>query len=360
MPQRLDTGVFIKKSIAKFGQFLDYSLVEYKTSRKLVCLICPTHGKFTQKPNTHFNSKRPCPKCSKGVLSTAQFIKRAKKIHGKKFNYQQSIYISYKVDINITCIKHGVFLVDPARHLGAINGGCLKCAPNVAGTLNEFIKKSVAKHGYIYNYSLVKYKNNTHKIKIICDVHGVFHQSPANHYKYGCLKCSGKHLKSNKSFIDECIIVHKNAYNYSKTQYKGSFKKVAVICDKHGEFKILATNHLHGERGCPKCSCRISKNEIRWLDSLNIPNGPQYRNVYIKLDGKRYYVDGFNPDTQTVFEFNGDYWHGNPDIYNSNDIHPVAKITFGELWNRTISKQNHLKKHGYKIISIWESEFLAE
>lgn len=46
------------------------------------------------------------------------------------------------------------------------------------------------------------------------------------------------------------------------------------------------------------------------------PNG-EYR---IEGVGK---VDGFCEQTNTVYEYHGDYWHGNPDIYiNKMNIIP--------------------------------------
>jgi len=56
----------------------------------------------------------------------------------------------------------------------------------------KFIEKSKKIQGDRYDYSLVKYINNTTKVKIICKTHGVFEQSPASHTKSpgcGCPKC---------------------------------------------------------------------------------------------------------------------------------------------------------------------------
>ena len=47
--------------------------------------------------------------------------------------------------------------------------------------LKIFIEKSKKIHNSKYDYSLVKYVNNTTKVKIICPVHGVFEQTPASH-----------------------------------------------------------------------------------------------------------------------------------------------------------------------------------
>jgi len=41
-------------------------------------------------------------------------------------------------------------------------------------TLEDFIVRSERIHRNKYDYSLVDYKNNSTKVKIICDIHGVF------------------------------------------------------------------------------------------------------------------------------------------------------------------------------------------
>ena len=70
----------------------------------------------------------------------------------------------------------------------------------------RFIKK----HGYKYDYSLVKYKNNHTKIEIICKEHGVFTQIPNSHLNNGCPKCVGLQKKTTNEFIVDAIAVHKN------------------------------------------------------------------------------------------------------------------------------------------------------
>ena len=58
----------------------------------------------------------------------------------------------------------------------------------------EFIEKAKKVHNNKYDYSLVKYKNSTTKIKIkiICPIHGIFMQPPITHYKSGC-QCYSSH-----------------------------------------------------------------------------------------------------------------------------------------------------------------------
>ena len=68
--------------------------------------------------------------------------------------------------------------------------------------------------------------------------------------------------KTTEDFINEARKVHGEKYDYSKTEYKGIFEKVTVICPVHGEFEQTAHNHLRGN-GCPKCS------DNRWATIKN-------------------------------------------------------------------------------------------
>lgn len=291
-------------------------------------------------------------------ITTDHFIKKSKDFHGDKFDYTNCIYINDKTKVEIICKEHGSYITLPASHIRHSTGGCALCAGNFQYTNDDFIKKAKLFHGSKYDYSLVHYLSNNDYVKIICPIHGVFEQIPTNHYKYGCLACSGKEMKSKEDFILESNIVHFNKYDYNQVDYQGMFTKVKILCKQHGEFNQIPTNHLHGRRGCPKCSKRISKNETLWLDIIGLPNDAEHRNVYIKIGDIKYFVDGFDSQTKTIYEYNGDYWHGNLSIYKAEDIHPDIKVSFQVLWNKTESKRIALEKAGYKVISIWESDFL--
>ena len=108
--------------------------------------------------------------------------------------------------------------------------------------------------------------------------------------------------------------------------------------------------------GCPKCASSVSKMETRWLNSLNIPE--EYRQKTIKINNRNYKVDAYNPTNNTIYEFYGDYWHGNPKVYHTTDINNHSKKTFGFLYRKTIEREFDLKSKGYHIKSIWQSDFL--
>ena len=59
-----------------------------------------------------------------------------------------------------------------------------------------------------------------------------------------------------------------------------------------------------------------------------------------------------------IIEYNGDYWHCNPQIYSSDYIHKTTKLTAAEIWKKDADKINTAKKYGYDVLVVWESEYL--
>jgi hypothetical protein len=72
-------------------------------------------------------------------------------------------------------------------------------------------------------------------------------------------------------------------------------------------------------------------------------------------------ADGFDPLINTVYEFYGDYWHGNPrDKRGPNHLNKKKGQTFKELYEKTILREKILLSYGYKLITIWEMDWDIE
>ena len=118
--------------------------------------------------------------------TTKEFINKAQKIHGDKYDYSLVEYIGSFSKVKIICKKHGEFIQMPNKHL--CGRGCPKCGKRLS--TEEFIKSVKKIHINKYDYSLVKYYDSFTKVKIICPIHGIFEQSPVNHSQgSGCQKC---------------------------------------------------------------------------------------------------------------------------------------------------------------------------
>jgi len=106
-----------------------------------------------------------------------------------------------------------------------------------------------------------------------------------------------------------------------------------------------------------------SKICIEWLETIMknenifIQHGNNGGEITIKSNKKLFKFDGYCKETNTVYEFMGDFYHGNPKLYNQNDINPVNKKTFGELYSETLKRLELIKNEGYNIITIWESDY---
>jgi len=301
-------------------------------------------------------------------LTTDEFIKKAKLVHGDKYDYSLFVYNGAKIKGTIICKNHGKFLQCSNDHLNGV--GCPACGIEkrtilISSNLEKFINHSKLihknklhspKNGYDYSKSI--YVNNYTKTTIICPIHGEFLQTPHQHLGgKGCLKCwlnylSINRLNNTQFFIKKSQKIHKNVYDYSQSNYIGSGEKIKIICPKHGPFYQTAGHHTNGS-GCQKCVNVISKPETEFLDYLHIPNTKENRQKRINL----FRIDGFDSKTNTIYEFLGDYWHGNPKKFNHNDINTHAKKTFGELYQFTLNKFKILKENGYTIKYIWWSDW---
>lgn len=220
----------------------------------------------------------------------------------------------------------------------------------------EFISKAKLLHGNKYDYSMCIYEKSLLKIIIGCHIHGKFYQTPNNHLSgKGCPSCKLDYLSRIKSrtkedFINIAKQMYGDRYLYEFVDYVNSKHKIEIICPSHGKFYQIPNDHLSGH-GCPTCHHRISKSEIKFLDYVGICHNNTQKYI------KPYKVDGYDPKTNTIYEYLGDYYHGNPEIFDSNDYNQKCKKSYGELYQITLGKLTTLKQRGYIVKYIWETDW---
>ena len=91
-----------------------------------VIITCPIHGDFTQRPNNHYMGAG-CPECHHNKrCDTNTFIKKARAIHGNKYDYSKVNYTNNKTKVLIICPIHGKFEQTPDKHLRG--QGCPGCS----------------------------------------------------------------------------------------------------------------------------------------------------------------------------------------------------------------------------------------
>lgn len=242
-------------------------------------------------------------------------------------------------------------------------------------TVDEFITKARAVHGLKYDYSQVVYENNRTPISIICHTHGPFLQKANSHLdlKTGCpacgrIKCDSGRSLSQQEFVARANIAHNDRYDYTKTIYTHNNHLVTITCPTHGDFIQRAYDHIKGNgrsTGCPRCgNLGISNKAIRWLNTIaqadkiyiqHALNGGEY-----KIPGTRFKADGFCAETNTVYEFYGDRWHGNLSVFTETDkCHPFSDKSAKQLHDDTIVRECLIRDCGYIVITTWEADFDA-
>ena len=223
---------------------------------------------------------------------TKEFIEKAKKIHGDKYDYSNVEYKNSITKVCIKCPEHGEFWQSPKYHLRG--SGCYQCGinklkqkrpyvpkPSKRLKKDDFIERAIEIHGNKYDYSKANCVNATTKVSIICPEHGEFWQTPMNHLKgHGCPYCSGNAKLSTKTFVDRAYKIHGDRYDYSKVEYKNANTKVCIICPEHGEFWQVPHAHLDGQ-GCPICkgekiSLKKRKSEDKFIEEANKVHGDKY------------------------------------------------------------------------------------
>jgi hypothetical protein len=118
---------FIQNAKLIHNDKYDYSLVKYINDENNVKIICSIHGEFEQLPKYHIRGNG-CKKCSDDIkrLDTDNFIMRAKKIHGNKYDYSLVKYVGAFDKVKIICPTHGEFEQKASEHINN-NRGCPFC-----------------------------------------------------------------------------------------------------------------------------------------------------------------------------------------------------------------------------------------
>ena len=175
-----------------------------------------------------------------------EFIKKAQLVHNNKFEYSLVDYVGSKINVRIICPIHGEFLQRPNDHLCGY--GCRKC---------QYVKTSL------------------------------------------------ENKFSNETFINKSNLIHNNKFDYSLVEYNGYEKKVKIICNKHGVFMQSPHAHLQGT-GCPYCKeSRGEKKIAEILIKYNIPFQRQYSFKDLFGDLNLLVFDFYLPEHKILIEFDG-------------------------------------------------------
>lgn len=291
-------------------------------------------------------------------LTTDEFVKRAKLIHGDKYDYKDTVYTTSQNEIVIICKKHGAFKQKAAVHLRG--SGCPKCADERTGdrcrhTTEDFVAKAISIHGDKFDYTNTVYVDAKTPVKVFCKTHGFSWQLPNNHLKgHGCELCARENTrklntKTTEKFIEDARKIHGDKYGYENVKYINCSTPVSICCKKHGYFEQLPTYHLQG-CGCPECwkedlSAKMLMNTESFIEKAKRIHGDKYDyslvnykssdcKVMIKCD--KHGVFEQDPTNHLMGQGCPQCWNERRNelhAYNTKDFIEKAKKVHGDLYD---------------------------
>lgn len=155
-------------------------------------------------------------------------------------------------------------------------------------------------------------------------------------------KTSKLKTKTTNEFIQDAVRLYgKDKFDFSETTYEKSSSKVTVKCNECGRyFSIEANSFLQGH-GCPFHNCNSSIMEKELTEFVKGLGFECISNDRTIINGGKE-IDCLIPSKKIAIEFDGLYWH--------NELN---KDKFYHL-----SKTNECAKNGYRLIHIFEDEWI--
>ena len=287
---------FIKWLPDQYTLVGDY--INNDTKVKIHCSTCNSTVQYL--PDDRYENRKIQCKCTTNPMNNHRvLLKNKNREEAQQYfidNYDNFIAITNEDKQNgnkyyIKCIEHDITIeLKYTKHYYMQNKTniCPKCRVN--GTLSDrelnFINTSSNVHNNKYDYSLVKYINNTTKVDIICPIHGKFEQTPLDHIQgHGCKKCS-HHLGISESELIE--FMDDNNINYI-----------------HGDRKLIAPKEI--DILIPDFKFGIEYNGIFW-------------HSYEMLNDKKYHLN----KTESLEKSGYQLFH----IFENEYIDPVKR----EIW----------------------------
>ena len=174
----------------------------------------------------------------------------------------------------------------------------------------------------------------------------------------GCPGCRDRRSSETRSELHSVFLdwIWKNRPGelFLLEKYRTSHTKIKVLWDNCFHITEIMPYSIKEGNGCNKCSNNISKASQEWLNKIEKENNIILKREYkFNPNNKKQKADGYDPVTNTIYEFYGDYWHGNPNtkkIFKNKNFHKLKH-------KKTLEREELIKKLGYSLITIWENDY---
>ena len=119
------------------------------------------------------------------------------------------------------------------------------------------------------------------------------------------------------------------------------------------------TRRLVEDNFKPKSSIKMAIEWVEWVahkERIHIRH--QLNNTEKRIGDRKLPVDGFNAQTQTVYQFHGCFWHGHDCSLNrGKEMNDKRKKPMVELLEETRAHTEYIRSKGYTVVEMWECEW---
>ena len=289
-------------------------------------------------------------------LTTEEFIKKAKSIHGDKFDYVNSTYINAKTKIEIKCKKHSNIFFQNSNNHFLSKFPCKECNLEnkrllFSSNIEEFKTYMIKKYGNTLSFEKAIYKNARTDIILVCKKHKLELKKAPYEFKIStCHMCSKENIDDVRSskqikLINEYVssfggkLISKKYVN-NETDLKFKCKKGHVFFESWSDVK-------NSMRWCKECVPNrhigetLTRMILEYLINCKLPSS------YLKsMDGLQ--LDGYCKERKIAFEYQG-YQH-----FSEVNHYHYSKNQFKAQIKRDSFKKELCKKNRITLIEIFE------
>lgn len=419
MPKKLTQEECISRMIQTHGAKYDYSLVIFINSKTKIDIICPIHGTFTQIPEAHY-SGQGCPNCrltkitetnikKHGVKWNSQIptkIEKTKQTNLERYGHENIAQGKLKEKVEQTNLerygghprknkqvqekqkvtnldRYGVehFTNQQKREqtnlerYGFINPlqnqeiyekskhiKLEKYGDEYYTNRDKYAQTCLGRYGVSSVLSIPSIRANILKTNL--ELYGVEYpqqndtikQLRINNVlnKYGVKNIKQQHMINIIHLLEDS--------EWMLTQYVHLKKPSTQIAQELGISVTTVLNYIHKHNIEIIFNYGFSMKAIRWLEQIS-----NEQNIYIQhalnkgeysIPNTKYRADGYCEETNTIYEFHGDIFHGNLNIFDNDDIcNPWSDLTAKQLFDKTKERELLITKLGYNVTTMWEQDF---
>jgi hypothetical protein len=347
MPKPHDRLKFLHSASQIHGDDYVYDLVDYVNSHTKVTIICHHHGEFTMTPANHIHSKQGCPSCRYSKQSATNLARygghprQTQEVKTKQEATNLERY-GYTNPFGSPLIRERIKSTNLEKYGTEHPWHCDKIrATNLEKYGSESSFGSALIQGRIRATNLKKYGvDNPRKSELVKET-----------IKASQLKKYGTEYYNQQHMIDVLPLLHNSEWLFA--QYITQSKTAIQISDELGIRDGTVGKYLKKAEIEIRTNFYVSYKQLQWLDSLEIPHLLQEWSI----PETKYSADGYDPLTNTIYEFHGDYWHGNPDVFAPDIMNDVVGKTMGDLYNNTKAREEEILALGYNLVVMWETNF---